>query len=258
MKLLKRRGAGLVQWWWGRLEELAPFLAIVAMMFLPWWLPTAVAFPDELLARNARIAEAFANAPWIINERWSGQAVPVPVAATRILRPTAIVSRQFRAISGSSELEGHDGTEVIFSVTHCTEMRDMQGHYPPVCYPSQGWLMGDDPPHMLHLSSKVLGDFSLIRYEFGIAISAEEYLERTVLNFFIMPGGEITPNMDRMNRLKNRRSTSMLGVAQIQMVIDERLDDETCVHILQDLVDGMPNLFEQLRGSPLESDDVDA
>ena len=55
----------------------------------------------------------------------------VPPEAQELLRPNAIFSRRFQR-------PGEIGVHVL--VVHCSDARDMIGHYPPICYPSSGWV----------------------------------------------------------------------------------------------------------------------
>ena len=45
--------------------------------------------------------------------------------------PTAVLSRRF--------VELGTGRHATLGVIHCGDVRDMNGHYPPSCYPSSGW-----------------------------------------------------------------------------------------------------------------------
>ena len=111
-----------------RLAEITPILAIALMLGLPLLLRTDDLFTEEAIARNGQIAAAINEAPWLVADRWSGRAVPIPVAATRILRPTAILSRRYlalpigdddrEALSGGGLWDGHhlwglDGVDVF-------------------------------------------------------------------------------------------------------------------------------------------------
>src|SRR5688500_20316463 len=62
---------------------------------------------------------------------WLAVEVPVPVAAVKMLHPNIIISRRFQNIS--------TGESVSVLLVHVKDARDLLGHYPPVCYPGQGW-----------------------------------------------------------------------------------------------------------------------
>ncbi|MEO1278713.1 MAG: exosortase-associated EpsI family protein, partial [Planctomycetota bacterium] len=66
-------------------------------------------------------------------EGYIGRDRPPLPAAIEMLRPNRLVQREYAdPVTGES-----------FSVliVHCGDVRDMMGHYPPVCYPSNGWEM---------------------------------------------------------------------------------------------------------------------
>src|SRR5580658_8411121 len=63
-------------------------------------------------------------------EQWTGTDVPVAAAATELLRPNTILSRDY--VSQST------GQTATLLIVDCSDARDLQGHYPPRCYPAQG------------------------------------------------------------------------------------------------------------------------
>src|SRR5690606_34429817 len=76
-----------------------------------------------------RVATAVESTPYAIGD-WRGEDEEVIQAARKLLRPNGMVQRRYVQPGG-----GGFGLLVV----HCKDVRDMEGHYPPICYPSQGW-----------------------------------------------------------------------------------------------------------------------
>jgi len=49
-------------------------------------------------------------------------------------------------------------------IVHCGDVRDMIGHYPPVCYPANGWKPGPSAPTGIQVNQE---DATAYRYEFS-------------------------------------------------------------------------------------------
>lgn len=237
-----------------RIRRAAPLIVVVCLVGLPIVLPTESAQPRQTLVRNQQIASAMSAAPWIVNHRWSGQATPVPAGAERILRPTAILSRTYRLIDEASAAHGRSAlSQVAFVIVHCSDMRDMQGHYPPVCFPAQGWQARAS--RVMPLDAASLPSCRVARYDFDMGEALAGASRRTVLNLFLMPDGSIAPDLSRLNELKGSRTSAALGVAQVQMIFDQNPDDSECLATFREFVDDMPDLMSLLLGKNEESHD---
>lgn len=234
------------------ISDLSPLAAIALLLTVPLALPTGGTITPEMLAHTERIVAAIDTAPWVVG-RWIGRGVTVPPAAWEILKPSAILSRRYIATMGDGQQSGA-GCEVTFTVIHCNDMRDMNGHYPPICYPAHGWLPDDADIRAVNWTSESLGEQTIMHYRFHrrTAENLVDYLH--VLNFFVMPDGRITPDMDALRSVTRWRSQSLRGVAQVQLVYGRSMDREQALQAMTELVDGMPQLFEILRSQPtLES-----
>src|SRR5688572_24768633 len=75
------------------------------------------------------IRDAAAQAPMVIGD-WEGVEIPQPPHAIELLKPNAILSRKY--------VNQRTGEVVRLLMVHCKDAQDIYGHYPPVCYPSQG------------------------------------------------------------------------------------------------------------------------
>jgi hypothetical protein len=161
---------------------------------------------DEYLAE---VRLAIESVPHRIGPAVGTDVEPTP-AAVRLLAPNKILQRRY--------LDPLTGSSKSLLIVHCSDIRDMLGHYPPVCYPAHGWRAG--PKRSMPVD---VGGRSAIAmmYEF---MRMDDLVESrmTVMNFFILPGnnGQVAPDMESMARLARTQQAAGLGVAQIQIVLD--------------------------------------
>ncbi len=153
---------------------------------------------------------------------WIGQEVPLPQSATNLLRPNAWVARQYV----NTDL----GAKATLLIVQCRDARDMAGHFPPICYPANGWLTPDDATTPL---VQVSGH-AMRRYAFH-RVAARVERDITVYNIFALPTGEMTASMEDVRRLSADYEYRLLGAAQIQIVIDGTMDPEDHAWILDEM-----------------------
>src|SRR5688572_14523886 len=83
-----------------RIRELSPIIAAAMLLLLPILLPDESVTDAAFEQRNSRIAAAMEEVPWRIG-RWRGVDAPVLAAAQDVLRPNALLSRQYQEIGGN-------------------------------------------------------------------------------------------------------------------------------------------------------------
>jgi hypothetical protein len=182
--------------------------ALLAGLFFAGGLEAST--PQGAEEYRARVRRAIDEIPFKI-----GPAVGVDVEPTRaailLLSPNKIFQRRY--------LDPTTGWSSTLLIVHCRDVRDMTGHYPPVCYPAHGWnleAMEEAPIELNGDSAKAMA------YRFA---KREEILEHrmSVLDFFIIPdeGGSIFADMTAMERAARASKVGGLGVVQVQVVLDE-------------------------------------
>lgn len=146
---------------------------------------------------------------------WLGRDVAVAPAAVKLLQPNAIVQRQY-------EDQG-SGHVVQLLVVHCGNTLDMQGHYPPVCYPAHGWRQVSADRLSVPAEGVTL---PATLYRFARIVDGVER-EMSVINFFVVPRDDeqFFADMGALNAASRSVVTAGLGAAQIQIVsFDTRVD----------------------------------
>ncbi|MEM9372304.1 MAG: exosortase-associated EpsI family protein [Planctomycetota bacterium] len=161
---------------------------------------------EQVRAYHESIRDAAAGFP-MDSGLWIGREVELPPSATKLLRPNAIIARRYQSTE-------HEGVSATLMVVQCADIRDMQGHYPPNCYPAHGWGQGD------RSDDAAIGDLPALRYEF-IRRSERGELGITVYNLFILPSGEVTTSMRDVRRAGSDYEARPFGAAQIQIVLDK-------------------------------------
>ncbi|MGA3067341.1 MAG: exosortase-associated EpsI family protein, partial [Tepidisphaeraceae bacterium] len=105
---------------------------------------------------------------------WTGSDTPVAAAATELLRPNTILSRDYVR-------QDDNGIVATLLIVDCNDARDLQGHYPPRCYPAQGEKTEGSRQRTWHLKGM---DINGMEYEFARGDLGDE---QVVYNFFITP-----------------------------------------------------------------------
>jgi hypothetical protein len=174
----------------------------------------------EVSRFHASVREAAERFP-INSGQWVGREVDLPPSATKLLRPNAIVARQYQSTE-------HEGISATLLVVQCADIRDMQGHYPPNCYPAHGWGGEVDG------NPAAVGELSAARYDF-VRRSERGELGISVYNLFILPSGETTTDMRVVRRASSDYETRPYGAAQIQVVLNQDVPESEHAWILDEM-----------------------
>jgi len=188
-------------------------------------------------ARRAEVDRALSAVPMLLGV-WLGTDVPLPAGAREVLHATGTLSRRYVRIGTN--------TEVTVAVVHCGDVRDMLGHYPPACYPSQGWQLTNAEGDRVEL--RMLGkpaSAAVYRFEKPELGGAKSSL--TVVGCFLLPGQPSTPEVSRLRAIARDRASSSAGVGQIQIVFGGWPEIADMSAAVQDLLDSFPpELLETL------------
>jgi hypothetical protein len=165
--------------------------------------------PAETDAYHASVRDAIATLPTVTGS-WVGVDTPVPEAAVRMLHPNIILSRRYQNLSTNET--------VTLLIVHVRDARDVLGHYPPVCYPGQGWKTQQATPVDWNVANLTIRG---TEYEFGrdrLEGASRLYVD----NFLILAGGETCRDMDGVELAAQDRSRKFYGAGQVQLVHDGR------------------------------------
>ena len=145
---------------------------------------------------------------------WIGRDVQAPAAAVKILRPNRILQRRYT----------NPATGQTFSllVVDTGDVRDMQGHYPPKCYPAHGWEELDRRDIAVDFAGS---SFPAKEYDFRRTVDGFEQ-RMNVIGFFVVPDGsvDLVSTYKGLLAAGRRRTQAGLGAAQIQLVSGGDMD----------------------------------
>jgi hypothetical protein len=185
---------------------LAPIASAVVMAAVgAWGLGVPLAPVDE--AYLAKVAAAIDAIPYNVDGMMGQDAEPTP-AAVKMLRPNRILQRQY--------VDPNTGEASSLLVVHCADMRDMLGHYPPVCYPAHGWVVKSVAPTKLEWDGK---EYPARLYQFTRSGGEMSQQHLTVLSFFVLPGERpVVADMDHLEQAARKPEIAGRGAAQFQVL----------------------------------------
>ena len=172
---------------------------------------------------HERVREVAGAVPVTFGD-WLGVDVPVPQGAVALLKPNVIISRRYDEIG--------TGRRVTLLVVQCRDARDILGHFPPVCYPGQGWQLVNAMPHDWNVEGLALKGMS---YEFRSGQFREEG-RICVDNFMLLPSGRIARDMDEVSEAAQDSRQKFLGAAQVQLVYDGSVSARDRSEIFEEFV----------------------
>ena len=155
---------------------------------------------------------AIDSVPYIIGT-WTGEDQKVPLAAQKLLRPNAILSRSYVDSAPSSSYMPRRASLLI---VQCRDSRDMIGHYPPICYRAQGKTLDEKycGPRDWNVGGKAIGGYE---YQFT-EVWQGQTARTTVYNFLIVPGKGIVRDMKGVEQAAEDYQQRYYGAAQFQVV----------------------------------------
>ncbi|MDX2132712.1 MAG: exosortase-associated EpsI family protein [Planctomycetota bacterium] len=201
----------------------APLAAALGLLVLLGWSLFVAPRPRASEAYLAEIRTLVQDIPYAIGPM-VGTDIEVVPAAARMLKPNAIFQRVYR-----DPLKGHSLSLVI---VHCQDVRDLAGHYPPICYPSAGWRESA-PRDVAPIAMEEL-QIPVTRYEF---LRRQQHNEETVrvFSFFVKPSGErLVPDMGDVERSARMPEAASLGAAHIMIGIPADQDPQTTDRLVRD------------------------
>lgn len=195
--------------------------------------------PADAEPHHARVRAAESQVPFRFGD-WEGRDKEVIRAAIELLHPNVIISRQYynhQSAVGASLL-----------LVHCKDASDLRGHYPPICYPSNGWQYVSERPWTEHIAGF---DINGKKYTYRID-SAGSPVEVEVANVLVLPDGRMIWDMDQVYRLSGDFVRKFFGAGQVQVVVraaqtDQRQRDEA----VRELIEAAAPLIQAMRsGNP--------
>lgn len=181
-----------------------------------------------------RVRQAIDALPMQIDGYMGADRPPLP-AAVEMLRPNRLLQREY-----IDPLTGYGFTVLV---VHCGDVRDMMGHYPPVCYPSNGWTIESVRAEAIERSEG--GAVPITRYMVNRGEGTAR-VSRVIANTFVVPHASAPLGRDdaALDLVTRTRWSSGLGAAQVQIVTDTNLDPQVRQRIERVVTDHLNGLIE--------------
>lgn len=196
--------------------------------------------PENAAPFHAKVAASVAEVPLTVGH-WEGANQEMPQAAQALLRPNASLCRNYRSTVS--------GREVSLILIQCKDSRDMAGHYPPRCYPGNGWEQSSAERSLM----MKVGDTQIpvTRYEYQRS-SFGHSRKLAIYGFFVLPGRGIVTSMSEVYRAAEFYTARPFGAAQIQLVVDAMNNDEDDAAAFDELMTPLLPTIALLRSAPEE------
>jgi hypothetical protein len=123
----------------------------------------------------------------------------------------------------------------------------MIGHYPPICYPSAGWIETRlEGATDIELNA---GARRLPVRVYGFRSVGEHGTENVIriFNAFVLPDGTVSREMDDINEQSERLAVSVQGVAQLQVITSAGMSLPEAVSSAEEILAGMSGMFSALQ-----------
>ena len=208
----------------GRFSPLVALVLLAAMLVTGGVNVYAPANADRYFAN---VAERIRQTPYQIGA-WNGIDEPMTEPARELLKPNELLQRRYR--------NRDTGESFTLLMIHCKNTRDMEGHYPPVCYPRHGWAMRGTNPLVLSVD-----DQEIPANRYGFDKPSRQTVGMDVLGFFVLPSDEqpYTAGMEALTRASRARSAAGMGAAQIQIITERSMPqtqrDEIVAMVLEEI-----------------------
>jgi hypothetical protein len=167
---------------------------------------------------HARMRAAAARLPlnW---GPWTGEDAPIVEAAVKLLHPNVMIERRY--VNPAEQLAAS------LLIVQCSDARDMQGHYPPNCYPGQGFRLEETTDLGMDLAPQgsALGAGRRLtgrRYLFSRTADLTT-VSITVDNYLLVPGRGCVREMREVYAVGSDYARRHYGAAQIQIVMQNAL-----------------------------------
>jgi exosortase len=185
-----------------------------------------------------KTAAAIAALPKNHGNWYTVQEIPLGEDECRLLDVNASVHRAY------VNVQTHQTAEVL--LVQCRDARAMQGHFPPVCYPSNGCKLrqlGGVQEWLIGAAHKVPG----IEYEI-VKPDGQAFIVR---DFFVLPNGRYATDMTSVIAAAKNYQELVYGGAQLQVLFRATVPPAERDAIFSDLLAPYGDLLDVLRSAQL-------
>lgn len=192
---------------------------------------------DDAGPYHQKLLKAMESLPQTIGE-WVGSDIEVPKAAISLLGPNAISSRRY--------INFRTGQQVNMLIVQCRDIRDIAGHYPPICYRYHGWELYESKP-----AQRQVGTMTIPITQYELSRTANGTPAHVIVeNFMVLPDRSIVRDMDAVRAATGDYRRRRYGAAQFQVVFDASIPEDQRRGFFTALVGGHKPLIEMIKNVP--------
>ena len=191
--------------------------------------------PETTEQYHLKAKAAIESVPTIIGT-WMSKPEEVPPEALKLLRNPDILSRRY------VDMSQRDRWASVL-IVHCRDTRDLNGHYPPVCYPNTGHTLVRRLDHDWHIKGLHIPGREYIFHK----IEPSKTTRTCVYNFLIVPVKGIVRDMTDLAKVSEDYQQRYYGASQIQLVMSAELSEETRQEIFRSLVGELTDCIRTLQ-----------
>ncbi len=190
--------------------------------------------PEDAQPYHLQVRKVVEAIPQRVGD-WVGLDQEIPRSAVKLLRPNVLFHRQYRNL--------RTGGVATFLIVHCKDARDLAGHYPPNCYPANGWTQESQRPRDWNINDlPVTGT----EYEFSrTSLTGETRI--VVMNFMVLPNGQILRGMERVRHAASDYTRRFYGAAQFQLLMDASIAPDERDQYVAQLVGPNQSVIDTIR-----------
>jgi len=225
-----RASNGLVVLWAG-----LTFLLLCGMTAMMLDRRAKAVDPEDAIDYHQRVGLAIDELPYSFDE-WIGVDGTVPEAAVQLLRANRVMSRRFTHLP--------TGQSVQVLVVHCADSRDLVGHYPPRCYPANGWSARSTEP--VDLDTVIADPHPTTLYYFGRGNAIQDR-EMAVFNFMVLPDGQLGRDMGPVRSASQDYQRKFFGAAQVQILVPPDLERDLQVKLAQRFINLLEPVIREIQ-----------
>ena len=176
--------------------------------------------PGDATPYHDAVLATAAEAPFDVGP-YDGQDAIVAPAAVELLRPNLLLSRSYVPLEGEAG-DAALSPWVQLLVVQVRDARDILGHWPPVCYESNGYTPGPVEDTSWTIDGRELPGR---RYRFSQTDAAGARTGMVVANFLVLPDGRVVRDMTAVIEAGGDYRIRYFGAAQVQVLTPDTLSE---------------------------------
>lgn len=188
--------------------------------------------PSDADPYHARMVELAQDMPLSFGD-WRGRDEEVAREAQVLLNPNVIISRKF--------LNERTRETAVLLVVQCRDSRDLQGHWPPNCYPANGYQLAAVEPMTWTADGR---EYPGREYRFT---KASERGALIVSNFLLVPDGRVAGEMALVTDASGDYELRSFGAAQVQVLTESLLTPQRRREVVEEFIAAYRPLIEAMR-----------